>query len=138
MFAALAIASLVIYFSVRANLHDQVDFSLIQLAQEVAAKSGGAYNQPQKPTAPTAGHGTAGGPLLESNGSYFQLIPNLATVRRGQLSAFVPLAEPDELVAKGLAPPYFRDVRFRGVEVRLYTTPLGSASDGLVRTARPL
>ncbi|MGH2849128.1 MAG: ATP-binding protein, partial [Solirubrobacteraceae bacterium] len=127
------------------QLHDQVDLYQNQLAQEVAAKSGGAVNQPQKLTAPTGGPGTAGtspqagGPLFESDGSsYFQLIPNLAIVRHGQLSAFVPLAEPDELVAKGLAPPYFRDVRYRGVELRLYTTPLASASDGLVRTARPL
>ena len=42
------------------------------------------------------------------------------------------------MVARGLAPPYFRDVRYRGVAMALYTMPLSSSSDGLVRTARPL
>ena len=34
--------------------------------------------------------------------------------------------------------PYFRNVRYRGVAMRLYTMRLPSSSDGLVRTARPL
>src|SRR4029077_19714794 len=38
VFAALAIASLVIYFSVRSNLNEQTDASLIQSAQNVVAK----------------------------------------------------------------------------------------------------
>ena len=38
VFVALAIASLVIYFSVRSNLHDQIDVSLFQSAQNVALK----------------------------------------------------------------------------------------------------
>jgi two-component system sensor histidine kinase MprB len=44
----------------------------------------------------------------------------------------------DASVARGQAPPYFRDVRYRGVAMRLYTTRLSSSSDALVRTARPL
>ena len=43
-----------------------------------------------------------------------------------------------ESVASGLSPPYFRDVRYRGVAMRLYTMRLPSSSDGLVRTARAL
>jgi hypothetical protein len=35
-------------------------------------------------------------------------------------------------------PPYFRDVRYRGVAMRLYTMRLPSSRGGLVRTARPL
>ena len=35
-------------------------------------------------------------------------------------------------------PAYFRDVRYGGVAMRLYTMRLPSSSDGLVRTARPL
>ena len=42
VFVALAIASLVIYFDVRSNLHDQIDVSLFQSAQAVALKWGAA------------------------------------------------------------------------------------------------
>jgi two-component system sensor histidine kinase MprB len=51
---------------------------------------------------------------------------------------FVPLLKQDALVADGLSPPYFRDVRYRGVAMRLYTLRLSSSGDGLVRTARAL
>ena len=89
VFVALAIASLVIYFAVRSNLHDQIDFSLIQLAQDVAAKSGAA-NAPQPATfRPGSAERAASsrpavprrvdGPVFGSDGSgYFQVIPNLA------------------------------------------------------------
>jgi two-component system sensor histidine kinase MprB len=50
----------------------------------------------------------------------------------------VPLVGHDESVATGLSPPYFRDVRFAGAAMRLYTMRLPSSSDGLVRTVRPL
>ena len=38
VFVALAIASSVIYFAVRSNLQEQIDASLIQLAEGVASK----------------------------------------------------------------------------------------------------
>ena len=50
----------------------------------------------------------------------------------------MPLVGRDESVASGLSPPYFRDVRFGGVAMRLYTMRLPSSSDGLVRIAQPL
>jgi two-component system sensor histidine kinase MprB len=53
-------------------------------------------------------------------------------------NGFGPLIGLDAWVARGLAPPYFRDIRYRGVAMRLYTSPLASSSDGLVRTVRPL
>jgi two-component system sensor histidine kinase MprB len=59
-------------------------------------------------------------------------------VTNGRLSGFVPLFGRDESVASGLSPPYFRDVRFAGAAMRLYTMRLPSSSGGLVRTARPL
>src|SRR4029077_14933451 len=40
--------------------------------------------------------------------------------------------------ARGVLPAYFRDVRFAGAAMRLYTMRLTSSSDGLVRTVRPL
>jgi two-component system sensor histidine kinase MprB len=51
---------------------------------------------------------------------------------------FVSLGKGDGQVANGLATPYFRDVRYRGVAMRLYTMRLSSSGDGLVRTARAL
>src|SRR5262249_25169334 len=53
-------------------------------------------------------------------------------------SKFVPLVGRDESVASGRSPPYFRDIRFAGAAMRLYTMRLPSSSDGLVRAARPL
>jgi two-component system sensor histidine kinase MprB len=148
VFVALAIASLVIYFAVRSNLHDQIDFSLIQSAQQVAAKASAA-NRPQPANVPS-GKGAAAGtlpagtsllanrPLFGSNASgYFQVIPK-ARIPTNGLSGFVPLIGRDESVANGLALPYFRDVGYHGVAIRLYTMRLPSSSDGLVRTARPL
>ena len=161
---ALAIASLVIYFAVRSNLNDQIDASLIQLAQGVAVKWSAANAQPPAgvPSAKGAAAGAALGrqvpaadsPIFASDASgYFQVIPNFGTATKGQqpvtgahkksaprqsLDGFVPAIGLDVVVARGLAPPYFRDVRYRGVAMRLYTTSLSSSSDGLVRTARPL
>ena len=95
VFVALAIASLVIYFSVRSNLHDQIDFSLIQSAQDVALKWSAA-------NAAAAGEGSvregrsgrqapgrqvpaADGPLFGSDASgYFQVIPNFGTAPNGE------------------------------------------------------
>ena len=163
VFVALAIASLVIYFSVRSNLHDQIDVSLFQSAQDVALKWSAA-NGPQPVGVPSGKDGAAGrlpatkpspadGPLLGSDASgYFQVIPNFGSATKGELpvtgspksplkqnlDGFVPAVGQDASVARGLVPPYFRDVRYRAVAMRLYTMRLPSSSDGLVRTARPL
>jgi two-component system sensor histidine kinase MprB len=182
VFVALAIASVVIYFAVRSRLYDQVDFSLVQSAQDVSAKWSGANGPPPVHVSSGKGHGAlklpartsthADQPIVGSDASgYFEVIPNVASVTNGEGSAsggaaatsaqssatltgptarqsshhgrstskgFGPLIGVDAWVAKGFAPPYFRDIRYRGVAMRLYTTPLASARDGLVRTARPL
>jgi two-component system sensor histidine kinase MprB len=143
VFVALAIASLVIFVSVRSNLRDQIDFSLIQSAQAVGLKSGASTEQPPAglPLANRAKlrAARAGQPLLGTAGSsYFQVIPKLGSATNGGPAGFVPVESTDASVARGLAPPYFRDVRYRGVAMRLYTMRLANASDGLVRTARPL
>ena len=43
---------------------------------------------------------------------------------------FVPFIGMDASVARGLAPPYFRDVRYRGVEMALYTIPFHPRATG--------
>jgi two-component system sensor histidine kinase MprB len=164
VFAALAIASLVIYFAVRSNLQEQVDASLIQLAAGVASKWNLENTAP--PAKAASGKGAAAGklhtggkpqtpgPLFSSTdggSSYFQLIPNLSAATNGEtsvtqgksplgqsLDGFVPVIGLDAAVATGLAPPYFRDVRYRGVPMRLYTMSLSSERDGLLRAAQPL
>jgi two-component system sensor histidine kinase MprB len=158
VFVALAIASLVIYFAVRSNLNGQIDSSLIQSAQNVSVKW--LIANGRKPVGfPSAKAKAAGklatgappahGPIFTSDASgYVQVIPHVGTLAvpggrlktplKQSLDGFVPAVGMDALVAKGLAPPYFRDVRYRGVGMRLYTMPLSSSKDGLVRTARPL
>jgi signal transduction histidine kinase len=178
VFVALAAASLVIFFSVRSKLHDQIDFSLIQTAQNLAAKTGagpltpsgklpaGTYPKDSNPKFPV-------GPYLGSDASgYFQIIPSFShalkqastgtqaklvtptgpagkKVQPGTVkipppkavltaNSFVSLTNADEFVAEGRAPPYFRDVTYRGTPMRLYAMRLSSSGDGLVRTARPL
>ena len=163
VFLALAVASSVIYFSVRSNLQEQLNASLIQLAEGVASKwnventlgsantpfgKGGSPAKPDvhvKPQAPGALFGT------DPDG-YFQVIPDLTAATNRELPAtaagktpakqgldgFVPVLDVDASVARGIAPPYFRDIRYQGVPMRLYTMALSSERDGVIRTARPL
>jgi two-component system sensor histidine kinase MprB len=162
VFVALTIASLVIYFEVRSKLHDQIDVSLIQLAQNVATKTL-RTNTPAASSPSFLGTRASG---------YFQVIPSLGKAVKtkalpggvapttstptvstktpleakvaspqGNLAApnrFVPLTNLDGAVAGGLYPPYFRDVEYHGVALRMYAMRLSSTGDGLVRTARPL
>jgi two-component system, OmpR family, sensor histidine kinase MprB len=143
VFVALAIASSVIYVSVRSKLHDQIDVSLIQEAQGVAAKWNGA-NSPKAKTIPSGKGGPAlkrqaealspDGPVFGNDSvGFFQVLPSLVSS-----NPFVPLVALDADVARGQDPPYFRDIRYRGVAMALYTMPLSSTRDGLVRSARPL
>ena len=123
VFVALAIASLVIYVDVRSKLHDQIDFSLIQSAEGLAAKS-------------QAGAGASVG---KDASGLFEVISSLGSVTNADPAGWVtPLSGRDESVASGFAPPYFANFRFGGEAMRVYTMRLPSSSDGLVRTARPL
>jgi two-component system sensor histidine kinase MprB len=162
VFAALAIASLVIYFAVRSKLHDQIDVSLIESAQNVATKTvgesnpsgklpGGSYSRSSNPHFPRRS-------VLGTDGSgFFQIVPSLGAALRATgvavpsptqkvrpsdelvtLNSFVPLTAVDAAVASGRSPPSFRDARYRGTAMRLYTMRLSSSGDGLVRSARPL
>src|SRR5262249_25317804 len=106
---------------------------------------------------------TAAAWLGRAPSGFFQVIPSWSAVRKGGLSAAgapartaaatttaprspvlalggegKPILGHDAAVASGVLPPYFRDVRFAGETMRLYTMRLPSSSDGLVRTVRPL
>ncbi len=142
VFVALAIASLVIYFDVRSKLHDQVDVSLIQSAEDVAPKWVALKTLPKVRSAKGAHlrFGKTADGLFQGKTAdgLFQVIPSLGAVTNRGQPGFVPLVGHDEPVAHGLSPPYFRDVRFAGTAMRLYTMRLPSSSDGLVRTVRSL
>jgi two-component system, OmpR family, sensor histidine kinase MprB len=151
VFVALAVASLVIYVEVRSKLHDQIDVSLMQTADGVAGKWAAAHNAPAVLSAKGrsklkgAIQGSrspkiaSGAPVVSKDATgLFQIIPSFSAATDEELSRFVPLVPRDKSVATGLSPPYFRDVRFAGAEMRLYTMNLPSSTDGLVRTLRPL
>jgi two-component system, OmpR family, sensor histidine kinase MprB len=128
---ALVIASLVINVEVRSKLHDQIDVSLIRSAETAATRWVGAKGSP--PSKKKAAL------LFGSNASgFFQVAPSLGAVTTRKPSGFVPLVGNDRSVARGLSPPYFRDIRYQGVAMRLYTMRLPSSSEGVVRTARAL
>ena len=84
MLAALLVASLVIYFDVRSNLRDQIDFSLIQNAQGVAMKAA-RIPKGAKRTKPLPGADPRQadqffpvGPSFGSDSSgYVQIVPNV-------------------------------------------------------------
>ncbi len=111
--------------------------------EERGAEKFGAHGYPPSPGALFGSDGTGG---------YEQVVPNISAATSAKLSApaagktplnqgldgFVPAIGLDASVANGTAPPYFRDIRYRGVQMRLYTMSLSSTRDGLIRTARPL
>jgi two-component system, OmpR family, sensor histidine kinase MprB len=143
VFVALAIASLVIYADVRSKLHEQIDASLIQSAEGaaskwIAVKSPLPLSSPKAARLKRAARSKTGHVLFGKDASgLFQVIPSIGAAPNRQ-PGFVPLVGLDESVASGLSPPYFRNVRFAGVAMRLYTMRLASSRDGLVRTIRPL
>ncbi len=99
VFVALAIASLVIYVEVRSKLHDQIDFSLIQSADGVAAKSDGLALKSHSNAARSFGKDATG---------LFQVIPRVDAVANGGLSATgAPVATPQTV-------PRLDDPRLRG------------------------
>ncbi len=117
MLVALAIASLVIYFDVRTKLRDQVDVSLIQSAESMAAKwalanrpfpvvkPGSQRKRPAgtsaKPGAP--GRAKAAALLFGKDASgLFQIVPSVGAVANGGLSATgAPMPPPFATTAAG-------------------------------------
>jgi two-component system sensor histidine kinase MprB len=145
---ALAIGSSVIYYDVRSHLHDQVDVSLIRSADGIASKWAAGNSAPKVPSSKAVGKIAAGKAAVRKKpfrtfgkvppGGLFQIIASLRALKNGESPTFVPLVGRDKAVATGLSAPYFRDVRFAGQTMRLYTMRLPSSNDGLVRAMQPL
>src|SRR5438874_4756156 len=117
--AALAVASVVIYYSVRSKLHDQIDISLVRTADSVAAKFTGVARLPPAKLPPGTYPKSFNPPKTNTSllgtdaAGYFQVIPSLKKAMvagNASPNGFVPLGKPDAYVARGVAPAYFRNV----------------------------
>jgi two-component system sensor histidine kinase MprB len=122
VFCALAIAAAVVYPAVGANLRQQDDESLMQVAENapaVAAKLKQAGNL---------------GQLVPFGSTQLQILPDAAA---GPTNGFVGITGHDVQVAGGDDKPYFQDEAYGKVVYRIYTTQFPGAPGTLVRVAQP-
>jgi two-component system sensor histidine kinase MprB len=122
VFCALAIAAAVVYPAVGANLRQQNDESLMQVAENapaVAAKLKQAGNL---------------GQLVPFGSTQLQILPDAAA---GPTNGFVGITDRDVQVAGGDGKPYFQDEAYGKVVYRIYTTQFPGAPGTLVRVAQP-
>jgi two-component system, OmpR family, sensor histidine kinase MprB len=124
----LVIASFVIYPVVASDLRDQVDGTLVHSSAEAPLVAGtikqksGAHPFSTRPV-------SVGGVLV-------QIIPNPQTLTSDP--GLGTINEQDIEVAQGRLPGYFRDAFYGRTRYRVYTSQLPSATDTLVRAAKPL
>jgi two-component system sensor histidine kinase MprB len=128
---ALAVAALVIYPTVRANLRRQLDDSLVQ----TVGQSPAIALQLKQKFADSGGTAPIDTPVdLGSTLVQFVTPPVFA----GSNNAFIDVTDRDANVANGTAPAYFQDASHGGVDYRVYTAPMPDGRATLVRVARPL
>jgi two-component system sensor histidine kinase MprB len=131
---ALAIASVVVYSSVRPDLHRQLDDSLLK-----AVENSPTVATQLKQKVEASGQATLADTPVDLGSTLVQFIP--APVRPGRNRAFIDVTKRDANVATGQEPAYFQDVTHDGVAYRVYTASMPGARGGgatLVRAARPL
>ncbi|HEX9337657.1 MAG TPA: HAMP domain-containing sensor histidine kinase [Pseudonocardiaceae bacterium] len=131
VFIALAIASLVLYPVVGANLHGQVDDSLVQTASQAPTVAG----QLKQKAAISGGTIPINAPI-NLGSTLMQFIS--APVLPGPSDGFLDVSVQDAEVALGNEPAYFQDASYGGIDYRVYTTPMPKSADSLIRVARPL
>ncbi|WUH93865.1 HAMP domain-containing histidine kinase [Streptomyces sp. NBC_00433] len=133
--AALALASLVLYPSLGAKLHEQHDTDLVSAAAQApdlvrafkqknatAAVKGRDADEPVIPTGPV----DVGSALLQF------LVP---PVSAGPADGFTDISDRDVAVAQGEQPAYFHDAAYDGRHYRIYTAAMADSPGVLVRTA---
>ncbi|HEX4703933.1 MAG TPA: HAMP domain-containing sensor histidine kinase [Pseudonocardiaceae bacterium] len=132
VFLALVVASLVLYPSVDANLHQQIDESLVQSADQAPVVA----SQLKQKVALSGGLMPITTPVnLGSVLMQFVIDP----VAPGPSTGFIDVSERDLLVAAGTEPAYFQDASYGGVTYRVFTTAVPASRPGsLVRVARSL
>ena len=124
VFGALALVAAVIYPAVGANLRQQDNQALIQVAKqapEIAAKL-------KKSRTPF-------GQLVPFGTSELQIVPDATA---GPTNGFVSITDHDVQVARGNARPYFHDEAYGRVTYRIYTAPFPGNPGMLVRAALPV
>ncbi|GAB3904646.1 HAMP domain-containing sensor histidine kinase [Kibdelosporangium lantanae] len=132
VFVALAVASLVIYPTVAANLRRQLDTSLA----ETVAQSPSIIRQLKEKyagtpeAAPTDDSVDLGSTLVQ-----FVSDPTSSDANK----SFIPVTARDIGVANRVEPAYFQDATYAGTDYRVYTALVPDARNVLlVRAARPL
>ncbi|NUT53040.1 MAG: HAMP domain-containing histidine kinase [Saccharothrix sp.] len=128
---ALAVASVVVFSTVRADLARQVDESLVQA---VAQSPTIAAQLKQK--IEDSGHTVPIDTPVEVGNTLVQFVT--PPVYPGSNTAFIPVTGRDADVSSGAEPPYFQDVTQDGVGYRVYTAAMPRSRGTLVRVARPL
>lgn len=128
---ALAVASLVIYPTLAANLRRQIDESLVQTVSQSPAIAVQLKQKIEKfgDTAPIDSPVDLGSALLQFVSP--PIIP-------GWHKDFIDVTARDVNVSDGTEPAYFQVATYRGVEYRVYTAPMPDSRGALVRVARPL
>ncbi|MFJ4848561.1 sensor histidine kinase [Streptomyces sp. NPDC088733] len=133
VFAALLLASLVIYPSLSAGLHRQSDDVLTsaadrdasQLLKDFKFKMEQMEREGTRLTVPTS-------PVTVGSTQLQFVAPPVAA---GPGGGFLPVSSHDVEVARGRAPAYFQDAEYEGVTYRVYTAPLSGWDGALVRAA---
>ncbi|MEV8437692.1 HAMP domain-containing sensor histidine kinase [Actinosynnema sp. NPDC051121] len=128
---ALAVASVVVYSTVRADLRRQLDTSL---AQTVTQSPTIAAQLKQKIA--DSGYPAPIDAPVDLGSTLVQFVT--APVLPGSNRSFIAVTEQDYEVARGLATAYYQDAVHDGVEYRVLTALVPGARGTLVRVARPL
>lgn len=131
VFVALALASLVLYPILDANLHGQLDASLVQTAGDAPNAAASL-----KLKAAHAGQPVSTDGLIDLGSTLIQFLD--PPVLPGPTKGFLDISDEDAAVAAGAEPAYFQDATYEGNDYRVYTASLPEPPGTLVRVARPL
>ena len=119
---ALTIVAAVVYPAVAANLREQIDQSLLQVARNAPTVAGKLKKA------------AVIGQLVPFGSTQLQILPDAVP---GPTDGFVGLTEHDVLVAAGTDKAYFQDEVYDGIDYRIYTAQLPGSPGVLVRVAMP-
>jgi len=128
---ALALASLVLYPLLQANLRGQTDESLVQAANDAPTVAAQLKQKAQYAglPLPTGGVIDLGSTLLQ-----FLNPPMLP----GPTNGFLDITDQDLAVADRTQAAYFQDASYDGNDYRVYTAPMPKTVGMAIRVARPL
>ncbi|MEU4743358.1 HAMP domain-containing sensor histidine kinase [Actinosynnema sp. NPDC023658] len=131
VFVALAIASVVVYSTVRADLARRLDESLAQTVEQSPAI---AVQLKQK--IERSGQAIPIDTPVDFGSTLVQFVSG--PVYPGSNRAFIDVTKRDADVARGREPAYLQDAVHDGVAYRVLTAQMPGSSSNLVRVARPL